>query len=103
MPQKGKVKSFEEIYSNMCDLKRDLYYKEIISAHKDLLIKKTKEQTEDIFYCYKKNYISKNEMFTQLEGMKVKNHIIDQVVYDALSYARKTFCKKTNSRKNYKS
>ena len=87
------IKPFEETYKSLVSLKEDLYYKDIINAHKDTLIRKTQERINDIFHCYKSRYISKNEMFTQLEELRVKNHIIDPVVYDNINLARKTFCK----------
>lgn len=92
-------KSFEEIYNKMVVLKRDLYYKDIIYAHKDVLIKKTQERIDDIFHCYKKMYINKNTMFTQIEDLRCKNHIIDQVVYDNITYARKTFCRQKRKKR----
>lgn len=87
-------KSDSEIYKSLVNLKKDLYYKDIVSAHEPLLIKKTQERIDDIFHCYKQKYISKNEMFTQIEELKCKNHIIDQVVYKNISFARAEFCKK---------
>lgn len=86
-------KSFEEVYNNMCILKRDLYYKDIVNAHKDVLVRKTTERIEDIFHCYKQHYISTFEMFTALEELRCKNHIIDHVIQKNIMYAKKTFCK----------
>jgi len=87
-------KSDLEIYKSLVNLKQDLYYKDIISAHESILVKKTQDAIDDIFHCYKQKYISKNDMFTQIEELKCKNHIIDQVVYKNISFARAEFCKK---------
>lgn len=95
-------KSFEETYNNMKTLLRDLYYKSIINAHKDVLVRKTTERIDDIIHCYKQRYISKNEMFTEIENLRCKNHIIDQVVYEKIMYVKKTFCRpRKSNRKPY--
>jgi hypothetical protein len=86
-------RTFEDLYNKLVTLNKDLYYKSIIVANKDVLVRKTEEQIEDYFYQYKKNYISKNDMFTLIEGLRCKNHIIDEVVYKKITFARKTFCK----------
>jgi hypothetical protein len=86
-------KSYEETYASLVTLKRDLYYKEVISANKDVLVRHTTERIEDIFHQYTQNYISKNDMFSELEDLRCKNQIIDQIVYEQITYARKTFCK----------
>lgn len=97
----NEEKSFEQIYNNMKTLKRDLYYKSIINAHKDVLIRKTTERIDYIIYCYKQRYISKNDMFTEIESLRCKNYIIDQVVYEKIQYVKKTFCRprKGNNKK----
>lgn len=95
-------KSFEEIYNSMTTLLRDLYYKSIINAHKDVLVKKTTDRIEDIIHCYQQRYISKNDMFTEIENLRCKNHIIDQVVYEKIMYVKKTFCRpKKSNRKQH--
>jgi hypothetical protein len=96
------VKSYLEIYNNLVILRRDLYYKDIIQSHKDVLVRKTTELIEDIFYQYKKNWINKNDMFSAVEDLRCKNHIIDQVVYEKITYARKTFCRPKSRTTNRK-
>lgn len=86
-------RTFEEIYNNMCLLKRDLYYKSIVHAHKDVLIRKTTEQIEDIFHRYDKGYISKFTLFTEMEGMICRNSVIDTVIYEKIMHAKKIYRK----------
>jgi hypothetical protein len=91
---KNTNKSFIEVHKEMCKLKEDLYYKDIVNAHKDIITKGTNKQVEDIMYRFNKRYISKHEMFTELENLKSGYKVTDIIVKDALNFARKTFCKK---------
>jgi len=87
-------KSFNEIHKEMCKLKEDLYYKDIVNAHKDIITKGTNLQVEDIMYRFNKKYLSKFEMFTELESLKSGYKVTDVIVSNAIGHARKTYCKK---------
>ena len=57
-------------YTNMCVLCRDLYYKSIVAAHADRIKSETEKQIADIMDRFKKDYISKREVFVELEALR---------------------------------
>lgn len=72
----------------------EMYDRSIVEANKDVLIRKTTERIDDLIYQFKKFYISKTELFKQIEDLRCKNYIIDGVIYEKLKFVRKNFCGK---------
>lgn len=72
----------------------EMYDRSIVEANKDVLIRKTTERIDDLIYQFKKFYISKTELFKQIEALRCKNYIIDGVIYEKLKFVRKNFCGK---------
>lgn len=67
---KVKPKKQSTTYENMCILRRDLYYKDIVNAHSIRIERETENQIKDIMYRYKKNWIPKKELFDEIESLK---------------------------------
>lgn len=93
---KSKSETKLDIYNSMCELKKDLYYKDIIAAHKDKIEEGTNFQIKDITWRFNKKHISIHEMFNELEALKSGHKVTDVLVKNAMVYAKKNYCKGKN-------
>lgn len=66
---KAKPKKLGTAYDNMVILRRDLYYKEVIAAHSARIAALTENQIGDIMYRYDKGWLSKKELFGEIEAL----------------------------------
>ncbi len=88
-----RTKEEEQTFKNMQDLLSDLYYKQIVESHTDVIEKGTNQKIADIMWRFKKHHISKHEMFTELESLRSGYKVTDVIIKDALVEARSNFCK----------
>jgi hypothetical protein len=66
---KVKPKKLGTAYDNMVILRRDLYYKEVVAAHSARITALTENQIGDIMYRYDKGWLSKKELFGEIEAL----------------------------------
>lgn len=89
-----RPKSKVETFKAMNNLKSDLYYKQIIEAHRDVIEAGTKKLIDEIMWRFNSKHISIHEMFTELESLKSGHRVTDNLVKDAMTYARRTYCRR---------
>lgn len=75
-------------YDNMVLLKKDLYYKSIVAAHAGDIADKTNLAIKEILYTFKRSWISKRELFVELEKLRSGYSCTDLPVKDAIRAIR---------------
>lgn len=81
-------KKSSNVYENMAVLRRDLYYKEIVNAHAVRITAETNKTINDILYRFGKNYISKRDLFLELEALRSGFPCTDVPVKEAIRAIR---------------
>lgn len=85
---KAKPKKVGSAYDNMVILRRDLYYKEIVAAHSARIEAETEKQIADIMYRYDKNWLSKRELFEEIESLNSGHPCTDVPVKNVIKQIR---------------
>lgn len=85
---KVKPKKSGSPYENMVILRRDLYYKEVISAHSARIAALTERKIGDIMYQYDKGWISKRELFVEIEALNSGHPCTDIPVKNIIKVIR---------------
>lgn len=75
-------------YDNMVILKKDLYYKSLVNSHSEDVTAKTELAVKEIMYTYRRNWISKRELFIELEALRSGYSCTDLPVKDAIRAIR---------------